>query len=101
MNYYAVATIDFTNTDWVMEYLQKVTPMVERVGGKYLARTPEFELVEGDGPIPQTTLIIEFPSKEAAQSFYDSDEYQPYKTSRQNGSVGNFFLVAGKDIAKS
>lgn len=100
MKYYAVATIDIENNEWVEEYLQKVTPMVESVGGEYLARTPNFELVEGDGPIPNTMLIIAFPSKQAAEQFYSSQEYQPYKEARQRGSVGNFYLVAGHDIAK-
>ena len=100
MKYYAVASINFKNNEWVADYLQKVTPMVERVRGKYLARTRSLELVEGNGPAPETLLIIEFPSKESAETFYHSDEYQPFKQARQNGSEGDFFLVAGQDIGK-
>jgi uncharacterized protein (DUF1330 family) len=100
MKYYAVAKMDFTNNDWVTDYLKNVTPMVEKVGGRYLARTPSLELIEGDGPAPQTIVLIEFPSRDAAEAFYYSDEYQPYKDARQSGSVGQFYLVAGQDIAK-
>lgn len=73
--------------------------MVECVGGKYLARTPMVELIEGDGPAPQTIVLIEFPTREAAETFYFSEEYQPFREARQQGSTGRFYLVAGQDIA--
>ena len=100
MKYYAIGTLNFTNNDWVMEYLQKVTPMVEKVGGKYLARCPSVEVIEGEGGAPHSVVLIEFPSREAAESFYYSEEYEPFKRSRQDGSSGRFLLVAGQDIAK-
>ena len=52
--------------------------MVERSGGRYLARTATVEKLEGERKLPQTFLIIEWPSKEAAMSFYQSEEYRPY-----------------------
>ncbi len=100
MKYYAVAKMDFTDNNWVTDYLKNVTPMVEKAGGRYLARTPSLELIEGDGPPPQTIVLIEFPSREAAEKFYYGEEYQPYKESRQKGSVGEFYFVAGQDVAK-
>lgn len=100
MKYYAIGNLNFTDNNWVEEYLKKVTPMVEKVGGKYLARTPSVELIEGEGDAPQTVVMIEFPSKDAAEAFYYSDEYKPFKESRIKGSVGQFLLVAGHDIAQ-
>lgn len=99
MKYYAIGNLDFISNEWVAEYLQKVTLMVERVGGRYLARSPSVEVIEGDGVAPQSVVLIEFPSKEAAEQFYYSDEYEPFKKSRQSGSRGQFLLVAGQDIA--
>ncbi len=43
-------------------------------------------------------LIIEWPSKAAAEAFYNSDEYTLHLVSRRNGSRGEFVLVAGEDI---
>lgn len=99
MKYYAIGNLDFISNEWLVEYLQKVTPMVERVGGRYLARSPSVEVIEGEGVAPQSVVLIEFPSKEAAEQFYYSDEYEPFKKSRQGGSRGQFLLVAGQDIA--
>jgi uncharacterized protein (DUF1330 family) len=98
MKHYAVAEINVTDPGWVREYVQRVTRLVERYGGRYLARTSKLEQLEGDRPPPQLLLIIEWPSKEAAMAFYDSDEYRPYRDSRRNGSTGEFLLVAGEDI---
>jgi len=98
MKYYAVAEIDISDRSWVSAYVKNVTPMVERYGGRYLARTPRVEKLEGDRNPPQIFLIIEWPSKEAVEAFYHSDEYKPYLESRKKGSQGEFLLVAGEDI---
>lgn len=97
MKCYAVARINVTDRGWVADYLAQVTPMVERHGGRYLARTPRFERLEGDGPLPQLMLLIEWPSHAAARVFYDSDEYKPFREARIAGSTGEFLLVPGED----
>jgi uncharacterized protein (DUF1330 family) len=98
MKYYAVAEIDITDRSWVSVYIKNVTPMVERYGGRYLARTSHVDKLEGERKLPQAFLIIEWPSKEAAEAFYGSDEYRPYLQIRKNGARSEFVLVAGEDI---
>jgi uncharacterized protein (DUF1330 family) len=98
MNYYAVAELEITDPAWVRDYVANVTPMVERHGGRYLARTPRVEVIEGERPSPQVLLLIEWPSKETADAFYDSAEYRPYRESRRAGARNQFFLVAGEDV---
>jgi len=46
-------------------------------------------------------LIIEWPSKAAADAFYASDEYRPYRQSRLAGARNEFVLVAGEDVNKT
>jgi uncharacterized protein (DUF1330 family) len=99
LKYYAVAEIDITDASWVRAYVEHTTALVERHGGRYLARTTSFEQIEGERRRPQIYLLIEWPSKEAAEGFYESDEYRPYRDSRQQGSRGQFVLVAGEDIS--
>jgi uncharacterized protein (DUF1330 family) len=98
MKYYAVAEIEVTDPTWVREYITDVTAIVERRGGRYLARTTQVERVEGEGATPQTFLIIEWPSKEAADGFYASEEYRPYRERRRRGARNEFLLVAGEDL---
>src|SRR5258708_22964177 len=101
MKYYAVAEIEITDGSWVSAYVKNVTKLVERYGGRYLARTSRMEKLEGERPKPQVFLIIEWPSEEAEKAFYESDAYKPYLQSRKQGSKGDFILVAGEDINKT
>lgn len=40
MKCYFLVEAEVTDQRWVADYLKNVTPMVERRGGRYLARTP-------------------------------------------------------------
>jgi uncharacterized protein (DUF1330 family) len=98
VKYYVVAEIDLTDPAWVAEYVREVTKMIERRGGRYLARTPRIEKLEGDRPPPQVVLLIEWSSRDEAMAFYESDEYRPYRESRIAGSRTQLALVAGEDV---
>jgi uncharacterized protein (DUF1330 family) len=98
VRYYAVAELDVQDPGWVRDYVAEVTPMVERRGGRYLARSAQIEQLEGERPLPQILLIIEWPSREAAAEFYESKEYRPYRERRRAGARNEFRLVAGDDI---
>ncbi|HEX8090568.1 MAG TPA: DUF1330 domain-containing protein [Blastocatellia bacterium] len=100
MKYYSVAEIDVTDQGWVREYVSHVTKIVERHGGRYLARTSNIEKIEGERAAPQIFLIIEWPSRDTAMTFYESDEYRPFRQNRMEGARNEFVLVAGEDIAK-
>ena len=101
MKYYAVAEIDVTDPAWVPDYVKHVTGLVERYGGRYLARTSRVEKLEGERKKPQVVVIVEWPSKEAAEAFYESPEYKPYLQSRTAGAINEFVLVAGEDINRA
>jgi uncharacterized protein (DUF1330 family) len=100
VNYYAVAEIEVTDPAWVREYVTNVTSIVEARGGRYLARTPRIEKLEGERRAPGVLLIIEWPSKQAADEFYESADYAPYRRSRELGSNSEVLLVAGEDSSR-
>lgn len=92
MKYLIIVETDVSNPSWVSAYLEKVTPLVIAYGGKYLTRTSNIELLEGNDK-PELSLVVEFESKESALEFYHSEEYRPFKESRQSGSESKFLLV--------
>ena len=98
MKVYAVAELDITDSSWVSEYVRDVTPMVERHGGRYLARTAKVDQLEGERALPQVLLIVEWPSRDAAETFYRSEEYKPYLEKRLRGARNEMRLVAGEDM---
>ena len=99
MKHYVVAGVNVTDDSWVGDYVTEVTKLVESHGGKYLARTPNTERIEGAQDLPGLIVLIEFPSKEAAHEFYGSDEYKPYLEKRKAGATSHLVLIPGEDIA--
>ena len=98
MKYYAIAEMEVTDRSWVGPYVENVTRMIERYGGRYLARTTKVEKLEGGRVAPRLVVIVEWPSREAAMAFYESEEYRPYLESRKAGAANEFMLVAGEDV---
>jgi uncharacterized protein (DUF1330 family) len=97
MTYYAAIGLTPTSEEWIPGYLSTVTPLVEKHGGKYLARTANHERLEGDGESPALMVLIEWPSKAAAEAFYSDPDYQPHLQARLAGANNDFFLIEGKD----
>jgi len=73
------------------EYLEKATPIIMRHGGKPIAVSENPILLEGT--IPKGKLVIvEFPSKKAADDFYNDPAYQPLKEVRNKVSTSDAVL---------
>lgn len=98
MKHYVIAEMVVTDPAWVEAYVRDVTPMIERHGGRYLARTSHAEKLEGGRPRPRLLVITEWPSREAAMAFYEGDEYRPFREARIAGSVSDLMLVPGEDV---
>ena len=63
-----------TNEDKLKEYAVKARTAVEKYKGKFLIRGGKKTTNEGDAS--PRTVVIEFPSYEEANLFYNSKEYQ-------------------------
>ena len=94
MKHYAVAELEVTDPSWVQDY-------VERRDAD--GRGPRRALPGADGPGASCSrasapaadvVLIEWPSREAAEEFFESEEYRPYREARRAGSRGVFLLVA-------
>lgn len=70
------------------EYLEKATPIIAQYEGVPLAVSENPLLIEGNLPKGKL-VIVEFPSKEAAESFYNDPEYQPLKKVRNTVSTSD------------
>ena len=98
MAYYAVAKVTVKDDAWIPSYIETVTALVQQHGGKYLARTSNMDQLEGEQAAPDVFVIIEWPSKEAAEAFYNDPAYKPHLEKRIAGSDSEFTLVAGEDL---
>ncbi|MEM9759201.1 MAG: DUF1330 domain-containing protein [Pseudomonadota bacterium] len=97
MSFYSFISSTPTSEDWIPSYVNSVAAIVARHGGKYLARTMNFERLEGSGDDPAAFVVIEWPSKEAGLGFMNDPEYAPFLEARLAGSVSHHFLIDGND----
>jgi uncharacterized protein (DUF1330 family) len=64
-------------------YAQFAIPILLNHGGQMIAGTPLPNIKEGDWS-GNWAAVLMFPSMEAAEGWYNSEEYQPYKHIRIN-----------------
>lgn len=99
MTVYVIADIKVNDDSWVPAYAASVHDIVDRHGGKYLARSGNVKTLEGE-PLDTTLIaLMEFPNNEAAEAFVSDPEYTPYGQARQAGSESRFQLIDDTDIA--
>jgi uncharacterized protein (DUF1330 family) len=71
---YLVANYNVTNQEGYDAYIAAVVPTIMSHGGKILVAGPGSTGIEGN---PGTiTIVLEFPTREALQGWYDAPEYQ-------------------------
>lgn len=73
-------------------YMQMAEASVSAFGGRFMVRGGKPELLEGNGPV-ERIVILEFPSRDIARQFYDSDQYAPAIALRQTLSSGRLVLL--------
>lgn len=94
MSAYAVAVIRETRfNDEVAEYLRRIDETLTPFSGKYIVHGGPYEPLEGawSGDL----VVIEFPSMEMAQGWYNSDAYGSIRALRSANTEGNVLLVQG------
>lgn len=75
-------------------YRKDVLPTIEAFGGHFLVRGGALSKLEGDWPFSRL-VVIEFPSRQAAEGWYRSPEYQKLLPLRLKSCRGNFVIVDG------
>jgi uncharacterized protein (DUF1330 family) len=91
---YVIANVDVRDPEGYREYVERVPEIVERFGGRYLARGGRAEALEG-GFEPKRLVILEFPSYEQAKAWHEAAEYAPIREIRTRFSKGDLVLVEG------
>lgn len=98
MTAYVIANYNITNAEGYQSYVGGVGPTIIGHGGEILVAGPGSEIVEGTpGAV---TVILRFPSMEAARGWYDSPEYQEIIALRTDNTEGgmvfaNEFVMPG------
>jgi len=91
---YIIGRIDVTDWSRYREYMNATPAVIERFGGRFVARGSEVLTLEG----PQETrrvVILEFPSLQKAKEFFHSDQYAEAKKLRAGAATAQFLAIDG------
>jgi uncharacterized protein (DUF1330 family) len=91
---YAIVDLDVKNADALANYRRDVPATVAKYGGRFIVRGGASAVLEG-GWKPKRVVVLEFPSMDALQRWYRSDDYKPLLAERQRHSTANFIAVEG------
>ena len=90
---YLVANIRVNDPEIFKNFSQTALPLIEKYGGKILARGPHADRHEGN--VSGVVTMLEFESKEAAEKFYFSEDYQATKPIRDAGCDTDLMIIEG------
>lgn len=91
---YAIGSLTLHNTDWQQEYGARMPALIQKHGGKVLAKAP-VEGLEGQTLFPGIVVLIEFPSEQQAKAWNDDPEHVPLRQLRSGGANFDLALVNG------
>jgi uncharacterized protein (DUF1330 family) len=94
MKAYVVAAETINDTATFDLYRKQVPATLVAYGGQFVVRGGNPTLLEREWQHPRL-VVIEFPSRTAAEEWYKSAEYQEIISLRHKSSVGNLVIVDG------
>lgn len=95
MPHFIVAQITIEDRERYADYEAGFMDVFAAHRGKVLAVDESPTLLEGEWPCTRT-VVIEFPSKEEALAWYQSDAYQEIAQHRFASSSGNVVIVSDR-----
>jgi len=91
---YLIANIEVTDPKGFEDYRARVGAVIAQYGGRYIVRGGAVRALEGEMGF-RRLVVLEFPSAEAAQRFYDSPDYAPLLALRLASTRSTVALVEG------
>lgn len=84
--------------DWkeYEKYIDEVKPIVESYGGKYILRSSNVETLNKNR-MPDRCIVIKFPSREAIDECFSSENYRKIMANRVNNVDSWAIIVEGDD----
>lgn len=92
---YIIAHITVTDPERYPEYVRKDTPILQRLGAKFIVRGGRNEVVEGQ--TGDRHVVMEFPSYEEALAAYNDPDYQEVADIRRASAESTILVVEGTD----
>ena len=95
---YWIAHVDVDDMDVYKNYIAAIQGSFAKFGARYLVRGSPPSHTEGTNR--PRTVVIEFPSLEAARACYESAGYQEAKQHRLKSASADLLVIEGYDGAQ-
>ncbi len=92
MSAFLIIHSKLTEPELFKKYVEASADSVEQYKGKYLLGGMLSDVLEGNHD-KERTIIFEFPDKEHAKNWYNSEEYRSVKHLRENTGSFDFLIV--------
>jgi uncharacterized protein (DUF1330 family) len=76
------------------QYKVSAAASIARAGGRYLVRGGDVEVLEGEPPAGRT-VVVEFPTLQAALDWYRGDAYTDARALREGAANARMYVVDG------
>lgn len=93
---YIIGHISVTDPKIYAEYIRRDTPILEKLGARFIVRGGANETPEGESG--DRHVVIEFDSYEAAKSAYADKDYQEVAALRRASATSQIILVEGAEL---
>jgi len=90
---FVFADVTWTDQEGRREYIELFGPSLAAHGGEVLAASGDVEVMEGDWEPGAVTVLISFPTREAALTWYRSDEYSRPLEIRKRSSHSRVMIL--------
>ena len=94
MSAYVIFDVEIRDAAKFQDFMNGVKPAIEDAGARYLVRGGAHQVHEGDWT-PRRIVLLEFPSMEAWEAFYNGATYQGLKRIRDDCSSARLVSVVG------
>lgn len=97
---YAISEVEILDPDQARRYQELAAASIAHYGGRYLVRGARPQVPEGDWPIEEHVVVVEFPSMERLREWYASPEYAEALRIRQTALARRLIFAEGTEGAE-
>jgi uncharacterized protein (DUF1330 family) len=91
---YVIYQGEVTDAERYEEYKARAAASILAAGGRYVVRGGDVDVLEGDAPEGRT-VVLEFPTRQAAIDWYRSEEYTEIRKIREGAARARLYVVDG------
>lgn len=88
MSAYIISVCEITKpSPSLKDYAAQSAELIKKFGGSYVVRGKPANILSGENWQRQVLIVTQFPSRENAEAFWNSDEYQKIKPMREGTGI--------------